>query len=90
METVEISVSTQNNWWVERQVQRTCGLERLLNHIFSVYFHLFCYSTGKIQVDVYVTFRRRMQLKSRAGDHFFNARNSSIVCDLKRSIPSTY
>ena len=36
METVEISVSTQNNWWVERQVQRTYRLERLLNHIFSV------------------------------------------------------
>ena len=36
METVEISVSTQNNWWVERQVQRTYRLERLLNHILIV------------------------------------------------------
>ena len=56
MKTVEISVSTQN-WWVGRQVQRTCKLERLLHHIFNVYFRLFCYSTWKIQVDVYVIFR---------------------------------
>ena len=36
METVEIFVSTQNNWWVERQVQRTYRIERLLNHILNV------------------------------------------------------
>ena len=36
METAEISVITQNNWWVARQVQRTYILECLLNHIFSV------------------------------------------------------
>ena len=38
MEIVEISVRTQNNWWGERQVQRTYRLERLLNYIFSVVF----------------------------------------------------
>ena len=41
---------------------------RLFLILFSVlYFHLFCYSTGKIHVDVYVTVRGRMQLKSLAG-----------------------
>ena len=70
MGTVEISVSTQNNWWVEteRQVHRTYSrLERLLYHIFSVYFHVFCYSTGKIHVNIYFNCRGLMQLKSRDG-----------------------
>ena len=75
---------------VERQVQRTCRIERLPNHIFSVYFHLLCHSTGKLQVDVYMLFNGRMQLKSRAGGYFFNARNSSIVCELERSFPSIH
>ena len=35
METVEISLSTQINWWVERQVQRTYRYEHLLNRIFG-------------------------------------------------------
>ena len=67
METIEISVSTQNNWWIDRQLQMTCGLERLLNHIFSVVLPFSLLKHKKIHVDVYVTFRGRTQLKSRAG-----------------------
>ena len=90
METVEISLSTQINWWVERQVQRTYILERLFNHIFSVVLPFICYSIGKIHVDVYVTFRGRVRSKSRAGGYFFEAWNTLIVCKWTRSIPSVY
>ena len=67
METVEISVITQNNWWVARQVQRTYRLERLFNQFSALFFHLFCYCIGNYHVDVYLTFRGRLLLKSRAG-----------------------
>ena len=67
METVEISVSTQNIQWVQRQGQGTYRLERPLNHIFSVVLPFILLQQWKTHVDVYVTIRGRMQLTSRAG-----------------------
>ena len=58
MKTVEISVGK-----CKGQVDQNF----FLIMFSALYFHLFCYSTGKIQVDVYVTFRGRIQLKFRAG-----------------------
>ena len=57
MKTVKISVSKQNNWWVAREVQRTYSWNVFLIILSAFYFHLFCYCTGKIYVDLYVTFR---------------------------------
>ena len=65
METIEISVSTRNNWWVTRQVQGTYRLERLLNHIFSVLPSFILLLHWEIHVDAYATFRGHMQVSRR-------------------------
>ena len=69
METGEISVSAQNTWWVgySGKYQGHADKNAFLIIFSAFYFYLFCYSTGKIQVDVFVTFGGLMQLKSRAG-----------------------
>ena len=59
-----MSVSTQNNWWVDRQMQRTYRLECLLNHIFSIVLFYFVTALGKFVNVSNLSFRRRMQMKS--------------------------